>query len=890
MKRWMACGVRVACAVALIGAIAGPQRRISAEETATGFQERVFRDDQGEHKYTVFLPAAYTPEKKWPIILYLHNASDCGTDNKLPLVGGLGPQVRTRAATFPFIVVFPQCEDRQCRLLEGWLPSTPDAARAIKIFDEVEREFSVDRQHEILTGWSMGGAGSWLLGSLNPSRWSAIVSVAGGGDPKAAAKLVHVPIWAFHGDKDLAVPLEQEKRMVDTVNALGGHAHLTALPGVRHNVGHVVYSNNLIYDWMLHPETEPKDETFVLNAKRPPNETEMGHDFEHPFVPGVEIPDAAYVHLDQLAIDTLANAAPDMLPAEMMQGAAPDVRQSQRAGLMQFDISLSGISYSGTVERIGVTTSENGWINLAIGLRNLTMVVGSTQLDGGIVSAAAGPMQIVVAQQRPVWLNVSVRPHVEDRKLRFELGQTSFSIPSDDFYVTTPQVQAHGLPLVRGRVAQSFTSKLVSGAYGKKGEIESRVLATAPILVQRLEEKLDNGLSQTRTLGKWPVPAYQPRFRAWPQSLRVDETGLTIVAGITVARPAFDNNPHTVRKIVRPVINYDAIPKRPGMQIAMSSAVFEGFTSVMVDSCVARGDARDLGSPEFAQLGDVRNLIAAIPDLARYGDQLQVRTDIQVKAPLSCTQLKKTEGPGGGTTGGTDNKSSGPRPTDLVQFQMPLLKFVVEMKPSPEQTRWMRCAEFDITLTQPMKLRVDRPNYDSRTVQMEWQGTANVIAKGRFAEGYQPKVKDLHGELLAEIFRQGWASPSYADLLQHMNVSDVVLGSSRLRAENVTWVEPFLVQNFVPARTRITNASSQPLVYSVRGPYSDWGGPFTLPAGKSHDFPDPYPITIRPVTPAPADGQPSTIPMGSHFVFQANPGTDAPQVADSSREPETSRK
>jgi dienelactone hydrolase len=888
MTRLKGHSLRLLGAAALICAIAAPRHSVGADGIATGFRERIFRDDKGEHKYTVFVPAAYTPDKKWPVILYLHNASDCGTDNKLPLVGGLGPQVRARAATFPFLVVFPQCEDRECRLLEGWLPSTPDAARALKIFDEVERDFSVDRHHEIITGWSMGGAGAWLLASLNPSRWSAVVSVAGGGEPETAARLARVPIWAFHGTKDLAVPIDQERKMVETVNALGGRAHLTGLPGARHNVGHVIYADDAIYEWMLHPESKPRDESFVQNAKRKPTEMEMGHDFEHPFIPGVEIPDAAYLHLDQLAIDTLANAAPGLIPESVMSGAAPDVRKAERAFLTQLDVVISGISYQGSVERVVVATSNHGWITLSLGLRNMTMEIGSSQVSGGLVSAAAGPMQIVIAQQRPVWLVMQLRPYVQDRKLRFELGQTSFSIPADDFYVTTPQVEAQGLPFVRGRVAQSFTSKLVSGAYERKGEIEAKVLASAPIVVQHIEAKLDKGLLQTRTLGKWPVPAYQPRFRVWPQSVHVDESGLTLVGGLTVARPAFDDNPHPVRRIVRPAVNFGAIPKQPGLQFAMSSAIFEGFTSVMVESCVARGDARDLGSPEFAQLGDVKNLIAAIPDLARYGDRLQVRTDVQMRAPMFCTQM-----PAAGTGHETIVKPKPPasrsiEPTDLVLFQMPQLTLVVEIKASPEQERWTRCAEFDFNLKQPMRLRMSKPEYQSRRILMDWVGLAQVNVLSRFAKGYAAQDKELHGDLLAEIFRQGWASPSYVDLLQHMDTKDFAIGTSRLRPERVIWVEPFLVQNFVPARTRITNASSQPLIYTVRGPYSGWGGPYTLQAGKSSDFPEAYPITIQPISPSAA--QPSTIPMGSHFVFGGSAAkVSTPQVADGTRQVETSR-
>src|SRR5580704_5855465 len=117
---------------------------VLADELPAGFQERVFRDETGEHKYTVFLPAQYSAETQWPVILYLHGASARGTDNRLPIVDGLAPHVRARASSFPFVVVFPQCEDVSCRHTGGWLAGTADAKRALRILDEVEHDFSID--------------------------------------------------------------------------------------------------------------------------------------------------------------------------------------------------------------------------------------------------------------------------------------------------------------------------------------------------------------------------------------------------------------------------------------------------------------------------------------------------------------------------------------------------------------------------------------------------------------------------------------------------------------------------------------------------------------------------------------------------------------------------
>ena len=102
------------------------------ETLRADFVDRVIKDESGEHRYTVFLPEDYSADKKWPVILYLHGAGERGNDGKRQLTIGLAPAIEKRKATFPFIAIFPQCEDTSARYLAGWLANGPDAQRALK--------------------------------------------------------------------------------------------------------------------------------------------------------------------------------------------------------------------------------------------------------------------------------------------------------------------------------------------------------------------------------------------------------------------------------------------------------------------------------------------------------------------------------------------------------------------------------------------------------------------------------------------------------------------------------------------------------------------------------------------------------------------------------------
>lgn len=196
---------------------------VASGATPTGqFVNRVYRDDKGDHKYVVFVPAGYSTATKWPTVLYLHGAHSRGQDGRAPLVAGLAPAIKLRAANYPFLVVFPQCENTHSRLLGGWSDESDDADRALKILDAVERDFSVDQSREILMGSSMGGSGVWEIGARTPARWSALVPSGAQGKPEHAAKVARIPVWSFHVKGDPMIPVSTAQNMVATVRAAGG--------------------------------------------------------------------------------------------------------------------------------------------------------------------------------------------------------------------------------------------------------------------------------------------------------------------------------------------------------------------------------------------------------------------------------------------------------------------------------------------------------------------------------------------------------------------------------------------------------------------------------------------------------------------------------------------
>jgi len=144
--------------------------------------------------------------------------------------------------TFPFIVVSPQVPFDPAFM--------PDAFPAL--LDDVVRELPVDEDRIYLTGLSMGGFATWGWAMVEPWRFAAIAPIASGWERlEDACKLKDMPIWAFHGAKDGAVPIDLDQKIVDAVKACGGDIRFTIYPDAGHDSWTETYDNPELYAWFL---------------------------------------------------------------------------------------------------------------------------------------------------------------------------------------------------------------------------------------------------------------------------------------------------------------------------------------------------------------------------------------------------------------------------------------------------------------------------------------------------------------------------------------------------------------------------------------------------------------------------------------------------------------
>jgi predicted peptidase len=219
----------------------------SSEADATpGFHLRTLKGGSGEgRKYTVYLPEGHDGTRKFPVILFLHGSGERGDDGVIPAQVGLGPILARNPDAFPFIVVFPQAR-------ESWAAGSEDAEAALAALDEVLASEKADGSKVLLTGLSMGGFGTWQLGSAHPERFVALVPVCGFGEPEVVKPIVEakLPVWSQIGDADSPRLVNATRALVDALREAGADVRETEYRGVRHNSWDRAYSNRDLQEWM----------------------------------------------------------------------------------------------------------------------------------------------------------------------------------------------------------------------------------------------------------------------------------------------------------------------------------------------------------------------------------------------------------------------------------------------------------------------------------------------------------------------------------------------------------------------------------------------------------------------------------------------------------------
>ena len=229
-------------------------------------QAFICTDDEGRTMpYRLFVPSDYDPQKKYPLVLSFHGAGARGNDNSkhmIPWVAGWSdPDIQRKHSC---LILMPQCSAKQQWVDVPWregsyvfhdTPISQSMLMVKAIFDSIEENYAVDRSRIYVMGMSMGGYATWNFVMRYPKLVAAAVPICGAGDPSMAEEISNIPIWAFHGDEDLTVPLSGSTDMIRALRkANNNNVHMTIYEGVGHNSYERAWHEKAMIEWLFNQQ------------------------------------------------------------------------------------------------------------------------------------------------------------------------------------------------------------------------------------------------------------------------------------------------------------------------------------------------------------------------------------------------------------------------------------------------------------------------------------------------------------------------------------------------------------------------------------------------------------------------------------------------------------
>lgn len=187
------------------------------------YQRTLMRDNGPPIRYTVRLPYSYNEQDSFPLFIVLHFSGEVTPFFGEQMLMGL---YRQAFRFYPSIIVAPDS-------LGGPWTTEENEQAVIDLLDHLLKEFKVDPKRVVLSGFSMGGHGTWAIGGRHQDRFSALIPIAGRPDPEI--KEWSIPVYAIHSRADDVVPIEPTMQYVQAMQEKGYDVKLYPLRRESHH-------------------------------------------------------------------------------------------------------------------------------------------------------------------------------------------------------------------------------------------------------------------------------------------------------------------------------------------------------------------------------------------------------------------------------------------------------------------------------------------------------------------------------------------------------------------------------------------------------------------------------------------------------------------------------
>lgn len=179
------------------------------------------RDNGKQTKFTIWIPPKHSPEKPTPLILALHFG---GPVSDFYGQGVLDGMVRPALQELDAIIIAPDSVGG------GWA-SKENQASVLALLDAVKSTYSIDQNKTLVTGYSMGGHGTWYFAAQHGDKFTAAIPIAG---RPADATEIKIPIRAINSTNDQVVRIGPAQKAIENLRKSNPNADIVVIENATH--------------------------------------------------------------------------------------------------------------------------------------------------------------------------------------------------------------------------------------------------------------------------------------------------------------------------------------------------------------------------------------------------------------------------------------------------------------------------------------------------------------------------------------------------------------------------------------------------------------------------------------------------------------------------------
>lgn len=194
-------------------------------------------------RYAISVPDGYDASdgEPRPLVLALHPGG------RSPYYGSSFMQTTVEPAlrSWRAVMIAPDVPGR------SW--ATPRSETALlALVEHVLTQHSINRDRVLVTGFSMGGRGTWYMAARHPDLFTGAVVMAGSPAGSEVEEMASMPLYLIHSPDDEVVPYGPVEEAYLALSGRDQPVEFRVLPGAGHYMmGAYVPALRLAGEWML---------------------------------------------------------------------------------------------------------------------------------------------------------------------------------------------------------------------------------------------------------------------------------------------------------------------------------------------------------------------------------------------------------------------------------------------------------------------------------------------------------------------------------------------------------------------------------------------------------------------------------------------------------------